>query len=54
MSPGSGEIRSVARIVESIRTREGEGFLVHRPFPTPTLEDYRQGRMGRISAERRA
>lgn len=40
MSPGSGEIRSVERIVDSIRTREGEGFLVHRPFPTPTLDHF--------------
>ncbi len=40
MSPGSGEIRSVERIVDSIRTLEGEGFLVYRPFPTPTLDHF--------------
>ena len=31
-------IRSVLRVVESVRTFEGEGFMVHRPFPTPTLD----------------
>jgi redox-sensitive bicupin YhaK (pirin superfamily) len=25
-------------VVESVRTFEGEGFMVHRPFPTPTLD----------------
>jgi hypothetical protein len=34
MSPG----RSVARIVDGLRTFEGEGFAVRRPFPTPTLD----------------
>ena len=33
-------IRSVSRIVDSITTLEGEGFLVHRPFPTPALPDF--------------
>jgi len=32
--------RSVARIVTSIRTREGGGFIVHRPFPTQLLMDF--------------
>ncbi len=32
--------RSVARIVTSIRTREGGGFIVHRPFPTQMLMDF--------------
>ena len=32
--------RSVARLVTSIRTREGGGFIVHRPFPTPLLMDF--------------
>jgi redox-sensitive bicupin YhaK (pirin superfamily) len=32
--------RSVARIVHAITTREGEGFLVHRPFPTPELDHF--------------
>jgi redox-sensitive bicupin YhaK (pirin superfamily) len=30
--------RSVARIVDGLRTLEGEGFAVRRPFPTPTLD----------------
>jgi redox-sensitive bicupin YhaK (pirin superfamily) len=32
--------RSVSRIVRSISTLEGAGFLVHRPFPTDTLSDF--------------
>jgi hypothetical protein len=32
--------RSVVRIVTSIRTREGGGFIVHRPFPTQMLMDF--------------
>src|SRR6185295_18452123 len=32
--------RSVARIVHAITTREGEGFLVHRPFPIPELDHF--------------
>jgi redox-sensitive bicupin YhaK (pirin superfamily) len=31
--------RSVSRVVHAITTLEGEGFLVHRPFPTPQLDD---------------
>jgi redox-sensitive bicupin YhaK (pirin superfamily) len=31
--------RSVDRVVHAITTLEGEGFLVHRPFPTPMLDD---------------
>lgn len=31
-------IRSVAHVVESIRTREGAGFAVRRPFPTRALD----------------
>ena len=31
--------RSVTRVVHAITTLEGEGFLVHRPFPTPQLDD---------------
>ena len=38
-SPKAG-VRQVARIIPSIRTREGGGFIVHRPFPTQTLMDY--------------
>jgi hypothetical protein len=33
-------VRRVAGIVKSIRTREGGGFIVHRPFPTQMLMDY--------------
>src|SRR5579872_3405949 len=33
-------VRKVARLVTSIRTREGGGFIVHRPFPTQTLMDF--------------
>lgn len=32
--------RSVQRIVNSTRTMEGEGFLVHRSFPTHFLPDF--------------
>jgi len=34
------QVRGVARIVPSMETTEGEGFLVHRPFPTHTLVDF--------------
>ncbi len=30
--------RSVSRIVAAQTTYEGAGFLVHRPFPTPALD----------------
>lgn len=33
-------IRKVKRIVNSITTLEGEGFLVHRPFPTNALMQF--------------
>ena len=33
-------LRSVERIVQSMETLEGEGFLVHRPFPTAALSDF--------------
>ena len=32
--------RSVSRIVDAVRTLEGAGFVVHRPFPTHALEDF--------------
>ncbi len=32
--------RSVARIVRSITTEEGAGFVVHRPFPTEHLSHF--------------
>jgi redox-sensitive bicupin YhaK (pirin superfamily) len=33
-------IRSVARVVPSVETLEGAGFLVHRPFPTSALDQF--------------
>jgi redox-sensitive bicupin YhaK (pirin superfamily) len=38
MSYDSG--RTVSRIITSVQTLEGEGFLVNRPFPSRTLEDF--------------
>jgi len=32
--------RSVSGIVAAVATREGAGFLVHRPFPTPELDQF--------------
>ena len=32
--------RSISRVVPGVETLEGEGFLVHRPFPTRTLSDF--------------
>jgi redox-sensitive bicupin YhaK (pirin superfamily) len=32
--------RSVSRIINSIETTEGGGFVVHRPFPTDALLDF--------------
>jgi quercetin 2,3-dioxygenase len=32
--------RDVSGIINSIETLEGEGFLVHRPFPTYALSDF--------------
>lgn len=29
--------RSISKIINSIKTTEGEGFIVHRPFPSSTL-----------------
>jgi quercetin 2,3-dioxygenase len=34
------KFRSVARIIQSVRTLEGAGFVVNRPFPTPELSDF--------------
>src|SRR5476649_1520196 len=31
-------MRKVQQVLKSIETFEGEGFLVHRPFPVPGLE----------------
>jgi redox-sensitive bicupin YhaK (pirin superfamily) len=33
-------IRTVSGIINSIETLEGEGFLVHRPFPTYAMSDF--------------
>jgi redox-sensitive bicupin YhaK (pirin superfamily) len=32
--------RTVSGVINSIETLEGEGFLVHRPFPTYALSDF--------------
>jgi quercetin 2,3-dioxygenase len=32
--------RTVRRVLESVETREGAGFLVHRPFPTSALDHF--------------
>jgi hypothetical protein len=32
--------RLVSRIINSIKTMEGGGFIVHRPFPTNALLDF--------------
>ncbi|MBI2816408.1 MAG: pirin family protein [Acidobacteria bacterium] len=39
VTSNSGELRSIANVVESVATYEGEGFLVHRPFPSRALAD---------------
>ncbi len=35
--PDLTRTRKVVAIVDALETFEGEGFLVHRPFPTPSL-----------------
>ncbi len=40
MTSPTATARSVDRVVASIRTKEGAGFPVRRPFPTRTLEDF--------------
>src|SRR5215207_5895565 len=35
----SGKSRSISRVVNSVQTTEGEGFLVNRAFPTHHLSD---------------
>ncbi|MGH9965904.1 MAG: pirin family protein [Nitrososphaeraceae archaeon] len=32
--------RSVSRVIDSVQTLEGEGFLVHRAFPSKFIEDF--------------
>jgi redox-sensitive bicupin YhaK (pirin superfamily) len=36
----AGEVRTVAGVVNSIETLEGAGFLVRRPFPTPSFSEF--------------
>src|SRR4029079_13509908 len=33
-------VRSVANVVDAVRTVEGEGFVVNRPFPTRSLDHF--------------
>src|SRR5215813_12857700 len=33
-------LRSVSKVIDSVTTLEGAGFLVHRPFPTPELDHF--------------
>lgn len=40
MSVQAKQLRSVSGIINSVETLEGEGFLVHRPFPTYALSDF--------------
>jgi hypothetical protein len=35
-----GTLRSVASVVDAVRTVEGEGFVVNRPFPTRSLDHF--------------
>jgi redox-sensitive bicupin YhaK (pirin superfamily) len=39
-APGQTGIRMLERIIEGTATMEGEGFLVHRPFPSRTLSHF--------------
>jgi redox-sensitive bicupin YhaK (pirin superfamily) len=39
MIAGAKRIRSIQRVVDSVRTIEGGGFAVRRPFPTAALPD---------------
>lgn len=38
MNPNTQTQRGVTRVMDSVTTHEGEGFLVHRPFPTRALD----------------
>lgn len=40
MKEGQRRVRSVSRVVQSVETLEGAGFLVHRPFPTRALSHF--------------
>ncbi len=37
-TPATVDIREVARVLPAIETMEGEGFVVHRPFPVVGVE----------------
>ncbi len=39
MADTNGKSRSVERVVQAVRTVEGAGFVVNRPFPTSQLTD---------------
>ena len=36
----AGSVRSVADVIEAVRTVEGEGFVVNRPFPTRAFDHF--------------
>jgi len=38
--PKPSTVRQVSRLVPSLRTVEGAGFVVHRPFPTRLMTDF--------------
>ena len=38
MTSGTSAVREPTRIVTAHRQREGAGFIVRRPFPTPGLD----------------
>ena len=36
----ANSVRSVANVIDAVRTVEGEGFVVNRPFPTRSLDHF--------------
>jgi hypothetical protein len=36
----AGSVRSVASVIDAVRTVEGEGFVVNRPFPTHSFDHF--------------
>jgi quercetin 2,3-dioxygenase len=36
----AGSVRSVANVIDAVRTVEGEGFVVNRPFPTRSFDHF--------------
>jgi redox-sensitive bicupin YhaK (pirin superfamily) len=40
LSQLNDEIRSVSRVIDSIQTSEGEGFIVNRAFPNKFISDF--------------